>query len=318
MTTLPTIVSNQAQKEVVANENFLVTAPPAIFGMKYTTTSALTWGYYGGYWPIDGVLTLIADGTLTLTASTTNYVQVDRSGNVTVNTTGFVAGTFPLYSIVTGASTVTSSIDYRQGYYSLFGYLSLSVAGSSNVTLTQQQAACDHFVFTGALTGSIDVIFPNVKKRFTVYNNTTGAFTLSLQTASGTPITIQQGQRGTFICDGSNNINFISQSSSRLKTVTYAATLTLDWSNADTIFLLLTGNTTITNTNAVPGQRCNLVVKQDGTGSRLITWGSEVRYGTDITGINLTTTANKQDKIGFIFNDDTVGKYDVVAVVRGF
>lgn len=317
MTILPTISTSQAQKEVVANQNFEVTAPPAIFGKSFTTTTALTWGYYGGYWPVDGVLTSIADGTLTLTGSTTNYVEVDRSGTVSLNTTGFTAGRYPLYSIVAGVSTVTSYIDYRQPEYNIFGLLSKSVAGSSNVTLTQAEAANNQYTFTGILTGSINVIVPTVKARFTVKNNTTGAFTLTVKTAAGTGVIVQQGQEATLLCDGTNVI-WVAATTARLKTTTFSTTLTLDWSNADSIFVTLTDDTTITMTGAVPGQKCTLTLLQDATGGRTVTWGSEVRYGTDITSIVLTTTGSLQDKLGFIYNDDGAAKYDVVALVKGF
>lgn len=104
----------------------------------------------------------------------------------------------------------------------------------------------------------------------------------------------------------------------RIKTIEFADPLVLDWSDAETIFVQLTDDTTVEHTNAMSGQRLNLVAQQDSTGSRLITWGSEVRFGTDIPSLTLTTDPDKQDKIGFVYNDDGAEFYDMVAVVKGF
>ena len=46
-------------------------------------------------------------------AAARNYVEADRTGAVSKNTTGFTAGRQPLYQIVAGASTITSYTDYR-------------------------------------------------------------------------------------------------------------------------------------------------------------------------------------------------------------
>lgn len=319
MTTLSQIASNQAQKEIVANENFSAVSPVAIFAKKYPITG-LTWQYYGGMWLADGVLTNIADGSLTLSASTTNYVETTRAGVASFNTTGFTAGSIPLYSIVTGASSITSFIDYRIPNQLVFGTKSKAVSVGTDVTLTQQEAACNHFIFTGTPTADINIIFPAVPRAFSIYNNTSGTKKLYFKTSAGgsTGVYIQQGQRAYVISDGTN-IYFLSSVSRRLKTVAYSSTITLDWSDADSIFITLAGNPTLTMANAVPGQSCLLTLLQDGSGGHTITFGgTNVRYGTDIASISLSSNANYNDKIGFIFNDDGAAKYDVVSLVRGF
>ncbi len=112
-TNLDLLVQSQAGKEITANALFDAASPAMIFGRRQASTSGLTWGYYGGMVNLSGVNTAIANGTLTLTASATNYVEFDSTGAVTANTTGFTTGRLPLYSIVTGATTVSSYTDYR-------------------------------------------------------------------------------------------------------------------------------------------------------------------------------------------------------------
>lgn len=113
-TNLDLIPTSSANKEAVGNGLFDAASPAAIWGRRASTTTGLTWGYYGGTYMVGATANAVANGTLTLTASTTNYVYADNvTGAVSANTTGFPAGKIPLYSIVTGTSTVTSYTDYR-------------------------------------------------------------------------------------------------------------------------------------------------------------------------------------------------------------
>lgn len=201
---LDQISSSQASKEITANAIMDALSPASLFGRHASATSALTWGYYGGTITVDGVLTQIANGTLALTASSTCYIEADRAGTVSFNTTGFTAGRTPLYSVVTGTATVTSYTDYRLATPPTTGKLSLSVAGAANVTLTQAQANNHILEFTGALTGNISVFVPLPAKQYTVFNNTTGAFTLTVIGATGAGIAIGQGKRAIVYADGTN------------------------------------------------------------------------------------------------------------------
>lgn len=207
---LDTITSSQSGKETTANAMFDAASPSMLFGRRASTTTALTWGYYGGYMRVDGVLTAIANGTVSLTGSTTNYVEVNRSGTVSANTTGFTAGRIPLYSIVTGSSTITSYTDFRLCPYKYTGKLSVSVAGSANVTLTEAQSENDILEFTGVITGNIQIIVPLSAQQWTVFNNTTGAFTVTIIGASGTGIVIATAKRAIVYSDGTNVVRVTS------------------------------------------------------------------------------------------------------------
>lgn len=202
-TNLDTISSSQASKEITSNALSDSLSPASLFGRRASTTSALTWGGYGGTITVDGFLTQIANFTIALAASTNNYLEADRTGAIFVNSTAFTAGRTPLYSIVTGASTITSYTDYRV-IRSHHGRLALSVAGGVNVTLTQAQALCEILEFSGALTASINVIMPLSIREWRVFNNTTGAFTLTLIGATGTGTAIGQTKRAIVYADATN------------------------------------------------------------------------------------------------------------------
>jgi hypothetical protein len=112
-TNLDLISASQSQKEVTANELFDAASPSMLFGRRASTTSALTWGYYGGTLLASGTPTQIANGTVALTASATNYVEATAAGVVSANTTGFTAGRTRLYQVETGTSGVLSYTDLR-------------------------------------------------------------------------------------------------------------------------------------------------------------------------------------------------------------
>lgn len=86
--------------------------------------------------------------------------------------------------------------------------LSKSVAGDVDVTLTATEAGNGVLIFTGLLTGNINVIVPNSARRWVVQNATTGSFTLSIKTASGAALPIAQGSTKGFsiFCDGANGV----------------------------------------------------------------------------------------------------------------
>lgn len=97
--------------------------------------------------------------------------------------------------------------------------------------------------------------------------------------------------------------------------LTYAATTALDASTGSYFTETLTGNTTMAAfANPSPGQEVYLELKQDSTGSRLVTWNANVSWagGTPPT---LTITANATDVLRFTWNSvagkwrgETVGK----------
>ena len=201
--TYDALAQSQAGKEITANAYFDAASPATAFGRRASTCSGLTWGYYGATIQVDGVLTQIANGTLTLTASTTNYVETTRAGVVSRNTTGFTAGSTPLYTVVTGASTVTSYTDYRLQALPVTGRLTLAMS-DANTTLTAAQARNDILEFTGTLTAARNIVLPLAVRQYTVFNNTTGGFGLQFIGATGTGVTVAAGMRAIIYANGTN------------------------------------------------------------------------------------------------------------------
>lgn len=85
------------------------------------------------------------------------------------------------------------------------GYLSKSIAGSSNVTLTAAEARNMVIELTGLLTGNVIVFVPQREKVYIVFNNTTGAFSVTVQpVTSGTGIAVTQGSKALLYCNAIN------------------------------------------------------------------------------------------------------------------
>jgi hypothetical protein len=106
----------QANLPTRINELFDAASPSTIYGRRASTSTGLTWGYYGGRW--SGFS--IANDTVTLGASTTTYLVVERATGAlsaaTATTNWDNAADYArAYKIVTGSATVTSYEDHRAG-----------------------------------------------------------------------------------------------------------------------------------------------------------------------------------------------------------
>ena len=101
---------------------------------------------------------------------------------------------------------------------SIRGYQAVSVAGSANVTLTSNASTTNTddsttddqvhnaiLEFTGALTGNIQVFTDAVESQYTLFNNTSGSFTLTFSNTghAANGVVITQGTKSLVYSDGS-------------------------------------------------------------------------------------------------------------------
>ena len=96
--------------------------------------------------------------------------------------------------------------------------------------------------------------------------------------------------------------------------------ITIDWSAGNTQHVILTSGpgtpVALTFTNPQPGARYTLILKQDATGGRTVTWPGTFRTGS-AGPITLSTAPNATDYVGLQYNG-VDGKYDNVAFNAGF
>lgn len=87
-----------------------------------------------------------------------------------------------------------------------YGITAISGLTNANVTLTPAQAAKNKITLAGTLTGNIQIVFPTWLRTWEVINNTTGNFTVTCKTASGTGVTVARGGVLSRIASDGTNI----------------------------------------------------------------------------------------------------------------
>jgi hypothetical protein len=179
-------------------------------------------------------------------------------------------------------------------------------------------------IFTGTPAGTVTVTVPaTVTSKFYLIDNDTGQDIL-LKYSASTGITIADGSKQLVWCDGSEvyNVatdalnalelggiaaalyarldtaqNFSAAQAITLSALSDGATIALDASLSNYFRVTLGGNRTLANpTNARDGQTIEVLVIQDGSGSRTLAYGSKIRW-PDGTAPTLTTTAGRADLI---------------------
>lgn len=80
-----------------------------------------------------------------------------------------------------------------------------------------------------------------------------------------------------------------------------ASTITFDMAASNIHNVTLGANRTLAVSNVSTGQAFVIILKQDGTGSRTVTWWSNIKW-VSATAPTLTTTANRWDIFSFIYD----------------
>lgn len=136
----------------------------------------------------------------TLAAGLPNGVQIVVDADESTSPVGLSVR----YTVISNSLTSPVTMYTSTPGSGVAGLLPKSVAGNSNVTLSAVEAAYSAINLTGALTGNINVIVPNTSRLYLFQNNTTGAFTITVKTAAGTGMVVQQGYQQLLNSDGTN------------------------------------------------------------------------------------------------------------------
>ena len=260
------------------------------------------------------------DGTL----SDGNYT-FDTSGNVSgLGTVG--SGAITSSGVITGttieATGDTSASDNAAiGYTAGEGLILTGQGSTSDVTIKND---ADGTVFT-VPTGTDDILFPDSAKGMwgtgsdlTLYHdgsnsyitNAVGALKIATET-SGIALTIGHTTSETTVADNltvtgtqtfTGASTFSAGATLTEDTLTDQATITWDASTSPVAKVTLGANRTLGSASSGgTGQFISLLVIQDGTGSRTLTWNAAYEFKDD-TAPTLTTTASKGDLFVFRYN----------------
>lgn len=298
VTNLDSILQSQSQKEVTANALFDAASPATLFGRHASACAGLTWGFYGGKFVIAGTPTSIANGTIALTASATCYVRVAKATGVVSFVTsppsgwpGPVAGYFALYDLTTGPATVTGGNDWRNTQWD-----STTAGTVSSVALT---VPAEFSVSGSPITssGTLAVTKATQSANLVFAGPTTGS--------AAAPTF-----RAVVAAD-------IAAPTNRVHTYSFSSTVTAETDLYDTVEVTMTGPMTLNASGGVDGKKTTVRLRQDGTGSRVLTLGGMFRLSADVPSVILSTGASKLDYIQIAYNG-TNTTYDVLALNRGF
>jgi len=178
------------------------------------------------------------------------------------------------------------------------GYLSKSVAGSADVTLTTNNAdpnaeASNRVIeFTGALTGDIKVFVPAVENNYIFFNNTTGSQTLTVAPTghASNGVVITQGAHTIQYCTGDNiklNANGVVEATALVGNGAGLTGVEEFASGTEALFVQTAAPTGFTtNTNSTLTECCLQVVTGTGGGA-----GGADAFSTTFGGSKTATSS---------------------------
>jgi len=235
-------------------------------------------------------------GALTVTANTTfsgNTVTIN--GNLTVTGTTTTVDSATAQTIDLGdndkmqfgdSNDLQIYHDASHSYITDAGTGNLKVAASQIDLLGGSDGAETMATFVD--DGAVTLYYDNAAKIATTTGgiDVTGTTTTDLLATGNTTIT--------------GSLQVTGQAYGTVVTAADGATITPNFANGNMFSVTIAGNRTLANpTNAQPGQVGSIFVKQDGTGSRTLSFGVNWHFPA-ASAPTLTTTPNAVDRIDYV------------------
>ena len=201
-------------------------------------------------------------------------------------------------SAVTGTAAELNLIDGYTGTTAELNYLDITTLGTSEDSKALTQASS--VVTVGATSG-------NQVLNIASHDEVDGGLKLAgtLVTASATEINLLDGKSAIGDAFVGTAQTFTAGQRGEVTTLTPAATVTIDMADSNNFTLTLDQTTAMANpSNDTAGQSGSIFMIQDGTGSRVATWGTDWEFAGG-TAPTLTTTASAVDRVDYVIRSAT-------------
>lgn len=104
------------------------------------------------------------------------------------------------------------------------GYVTQTITDGADTTITIPNGATGvarnmYIELTGTLTAARNLIVPNNRKLYFIFNNTTGGFAVTVKTSAGTGVSVASTSKVILVCDGTNVVNAVTSSAGTVTSV---------------------------------------------------------------------------------------------------
>lgn len=186
--------------------------PISNFNTDYTSGVSdralmFVWGGSSGTFTLPEAPTLGNNWFCYLKNAGSGAIVVDPSGTPTIDGASSLSFQPGESAIIATDGVNFYTIGFGQSAVFAFDYTVVNVPGTGNYTLSGTELNRIAYKFTGTLTGNRVIIVPATVQQYWINNQTTGAYTLTVKTASASGVVVNQGSRGIYYCDGTNVVN---------------------------------------------------------------------------------------------------------------
>jgi hypothetical protein len=221
------------------------------FSLNTSGNAGLNFAYFGGRFFNGMTMVSVAAGSVALAASATNYVELDRSGAVYTQTTGWTSGRMPLYQVTTSSTAIIAATSYKP---------LLSLLGPASVTGTMLSSAAalrskEQTVALSTITFVAPPVFAPCTGKLTAANLVAASAVATSDANNWTASITNLGAAGV----GTQQL--LSPSAANSTKATGGSAIVADVPRALTLTTLITGNELNVNLNDV------LVVTYTATGT---------------------------------------------------
>ena len=262
---------NQSAQVASLNSNYTVAASDR--------ARVLSWTGGAGTLTMSSSASLGNDWFFYIRNNGTGAITIEGSGGEQINggpSMAFNPGDSSLV-VCDGADFFT--IGFGQSAVFAFDYISISLTGQSNpYILSGSELNRIAYKFSGTLTANTVVIIPTTVQQYWIDNATTGSFTLTVRTAGGTGVTVTQGGRGIYYCDGTDLIDADTSTVALPISAVNGGTGQTSYNIGDILYA--SSSTALSKLSAVPSG--NALLSQGVSLSPV--WG-KVGLGTHVDGV---------------------------------